>query len=398
MRRALAFALMFSFPSAALAADPAALYQEGHESRARGETADAERRFAASAEGFLAAGDGLGWARASSFRALMLNNLGRFAHALSVTDAVAAEYERRFPGGSAEYAELLADRASLLLNMSKREEGEAAARRAVAMIARVAPGNPAQPRILAVLGRSLDAQDRIREAVKIHEQAVAWARQPRIPRPTLAAALESAGVGALNAGRYDLAVERLKESVALTAEDRTESHPQTATRRYKLGWALMRAGDHAGADGELVRAHEDAAKTMGPESAIAAASLALIGELRRRQRRLDAALLADEKAAKAAVKIGNDNFIGETEKELGAVNRELGRFPEASAHFTRAAKRLTGVSLGALRYEEGLLHKAAGRGEAAASSFKEALTLYLPLGDGHPLVAEVRAALGKDAR
>ena len=164
----------------------------------------------------------------------------------------------------------------------------------------------------------------------------------------------------------------------------------SATRRYKLGWALMRAGDLSGADASLQRAYKDAAKGMGPEAPITAGALSLIGELRRRQRRYDDSLAAGEKANNMAWKIASDHFIAETETLLGAVLRDMKRFSDASTHFARADKRATGTARGFLRREEGLLHEAAGRKDAAAAALKEALVFYLPLGDSHPLVVEAR--------
>ncbi len=390
MNHALALMLLLLPVLSLHAEDAATVFSRAEEARLKGDTAGAEKLFAKSADAFLADGNRQNWARASYMREQMLNSLGRFTDALTLMNAVVAEFDRINPGGSVEYAQALADRGALLGNMGRHPEEEASARQAVAMIERVRPGDAIHIRALSVLGRALTSQDKVYEALKMEEQAVSWARQRGVPASTLASSLESAGAGAISAGKYDLAVEHLTEAVTLTLSDYSESHPITATRRYKLGWAKMRAGDLNGAEEALTRAYADEVKSLGPEAAITAGTLALTGELRRRQRRLDAALLAEESALKIAEKLGNDNFLGEVEEELGAIYRELGRFADASTHFVRGAKRLKGLALGELRREEALLHEAAGRKDAAAATLKEALTLMMPLGDSHPKVVEMR--------
>lgn len=382
--------LIMCLALSAYAADPDAVSRQGHEAHVRNEVAEAAAKYGEAAAAFLAAGDRLNWARSTYNQAQQLFSLGRFPKALSLMNEAVAEFARAQPKGSLEYAQALMDRARLLRNMEQPKEAESQLRQAVAMIEHVSPGDVVLPAALSALGSAINDQDRFAEASKIHDQAVAWARQPRVPTEVLANTLEAAGAGAIYAGRYELAVERLSESLKLSASLSGEAHSITARHRYKLGWAKMRAGDLSGADAELTRAHADAAQGMGPQAPITAASLSLLGEVRRRQKRFEEALEIQQKAAKTAGQIAHRGFIGGVEIELGVIMRETGRLPEAATHFALAEKHVKGAARGELRREEGLLHLASGRADAAAASLKEALALYAPLGKAHPRVIEAQ--------
>lgn len=267
--------------------------------------------------------------------------------------------------------------ASVLLERRRHVEAEAAARRAIDLLA--APG-PADDRLVAAwgnLGRILEARDRLPDAIGAYDRGIAAGRRMPGEGDEVIAALQSLRAdaeAALSAYRERTTAQRRK--VAAAAETTAPDSTETARELYLLSLLLARQGEVDEATRTAEEAYAIQARTLGRDHADTRASLYQLATMLRRE--------ADARAATAAP----DEHVAALPAETEADIRQLidrGMFVRAETVVrARMNGRAEGARSAAAATDKELLANIlylTGRADTAEKLMRDAVAIRERLGE-----------------
>ena len=278
--------------------------------------------------------------------------------------------------------------ASILIERRRHTEAEAAARRAIDLLA--APG-PADDRLVAAwgnLGRVLAARDRLPEAIDAYDRGIASGRAMPGKADAVVATLQSLRAdaeAALSAYRERTAAQRRK--VTMVAATTAPGSTETARELYLLSLYLARQGEIDEAATTAEEAYDIQMRTLGRDHADTRASLyQLAAMLRRAAEAYPAIDAAPSEHADAALPDESDDDI------RWLIDR--GMFVRAeSAVRARMARRAAGARPAAAATDKELLANIlylTGRADTAETLMREAVAIRERLGDAKAHSAALR--------
>ena len=278
--------------------------------------------------------------------------------------------------------------ASILLERRDHAEAEAAAGRAIDLLA--APG-PADDRLIAAwgnLGRILEARDRLPEAIIAYDRGIAAGRAMPGEGDAVVAALQllrADAETALSAYRERTAAQRRK--VAAAAETTAPDSPETAKELYLLSLYLARQGEIDEASTTAEEAYAIQARTLGRDHADTRASLYQLAAMLRREAEMrPAAGTAPPAHADAALSADSDEEI----RRL--IDRGIFVRAEAAVR-ARMARRAADAGPAAAATDKELLANIlylTGRADTAETLMRDAVAIRERLGDAKARSAALR--------